>query len=192
MDASGKAEATLGGRPIDLLKAQLGIGGGFDDRGALAIWATRTAGGLDMVAAVPVVDADAFVAAAFVDAPELGKGAMRVPGREGAAWVRKAGRHVLVADAAGLLDAWEAKDGFAAVLESRIGRRGMEIVRTADAFAWGSRPVMEEWSLGVRAAAQADGEIADVLAAGGTGGRGAQEALADAARHRAGGTHGEA
>ena len=34
IDRMGKAEAALGGRPIDLLKAQLGIGAGFDDRGA--------------------------------------------------------------------------------------------------------------------------------------------------------------
>ena len=34
MDRMGKAEAALGGRPIDLLKAQAGIGPGFDDRGA--------------------------------------------------------------------------------------------------------------------------------------------------------------
>jgi hypothetical protein len=185
VDAAGRAEAALGGRPIDLLKAQLGIGAGFDDRGALALWAVRRDGALRMACAVPVVDADAFVAATFVDAPELGKGAMRVPGRDVPAWVRKAGRHVLVADAAGVLDGWEPKDGFAALIEPRLGRRAMEIVRTADAFAWASRPVMESWSLAVRAAADSDREIAEMLAAAGAGEGAPQERLADAASHRA-------
>ena len=36
IDRMGRAETGLGGRPIDLLKAWLGFGAGFDDRGAVA------------------------------------------------------------------------------------------------------------------------------------------------------------
>ena len=42
IDRMGRAEAALGGRPIDLLKAQLRIGAGFDDRGAFATWSVRS------------------------------------------------------------------------------------------------------------------------------------------------------
>ena len=167
IDRMGRAEAALGGRPIDLLKAQLRIGAGFDDRGAFATWSVRSGESFAMVGAVPVVDADAFVKATFVDAPEAGAGAMRMPGRDDALWVRKAGKHVLVASAAAPLDGWEPKDGFAAALEARVGRRGMEIVRTADAFAWASAPVMKRWAAAARAEASLDGQIASMVPAGG-------------------------
>ena len=167
IDRMGRAEAALGGRPIDLLKAQLRIGAGFDDRGAFATWSVRSGESFTMVGAVPVVDADAFVKATFVDAPDAGAGAMRMPGRDDALWVRKAGKHVLVASAAAPLDGWEPKDGFAAALEARVGRRGMEIVRTADAFAWASAPVMKRWAAAARAEASLDGQIASMVPAGG-------------------------
>jgi len=143
IDRMGKAEAALGGRPIDLLKAQLGIGAGFDDRGAFVVWSVARGTGLASVAAFPVTDADAFVAGSFVDAPELGAGAMRARSSPQALWVRKAGKHVLVADAADAAAGWEEKDGFAAVLAKRLDRRGMDIVRTADGFAWASEPVLK-------------------------------------------------
>ena len=71
IDRMGKAEAALGGRPIDLLKAQLGIGAGFDDRGACVAWAAPRATGFTNIAAFPVTDADAFVAATLLTPPNL-------------------------------------------------------------------------------------------------------------------------
>lgn len=186
IDAAGKAEAALGGRPIDLLKSQLRIGAGLDDRGAFAAWATRGGNGaatLVMSAAFPVIDADEFVRAMFEEVPGAGPGAMRLPDREGTLFVRKAGS-VVVVSADSAVAAWEPKDGFAAALEARVGRRGMEIVRTSDVFAWASAPVMREWSLRARAAAALDGEIARALLLGG-GDVGMEEQLAEVAAHRA-------
>ena len=65
LDRMGRAESALGGRPIDLLKAQLGIGPGFDDRGPLALWIERRDGTATAVGAFPVTDAKAFVAGTF-------------------------------------------------------------------------------------------------------------------------------
>jgi hypothetical protein len=126
IDRMGKAEAALGGRPIDLLKAQAGIGAGFDDRGAFVAWSAPRATGFVHIAAFPVTDADAFVAATFTEAPDLGAGAMRARTSPRALWVRKTASHVLVADAPDSLATWEPKDGFAEVLTTRVGRRGME------------------------------------------------------------------
>lgn len=156
IDRMGKAEAAIGGRPLDMLKAQAGLGPGFDDRGALVAWTVERAGGFAALVAIPVTDADAFMRATFTDAPELGAGAMRAQASDRPVWVRAVASHVLASDSAEALAAWERKDGFAARLAERIGRRGMEIVRTADAFAWGSRPVMR--SLALRAEELTEGQ----------------------------------
>jgi hypothetical protein len=166
IDRMGKAEAALGGRPIDLLKAQAGIGPGFDDKGPLAAWTVANGTGLAICAAFPVTDADAFVASTLVDAPELGEGAMRGRNSASAVWVRKAGSHVVLANRKDALASWEPKDGFAARLGERIGRRGMEIVRTGDLFAWASEPVMREWASAARAAAGLDSQVASMFPAG--------------------------
>ena len=166
IDRMGKAEAALGGRPIDLLKAQAGIGPGFDDKGPLAAWTVSSGTGLAICAAFPVTDADAFVASTLIDAPELGEGAMRGRNSANAVWVRKAGSHVLLANRKDALAAWEPQDGFAARLGERIGRRGMELVRTGDAFAWASEPVMREWAAAARAAADLDSQVASMFPAG--------------------------
>ena len=187
IDSAGKAEAALGGRPIDLLKSELRLGAGLDDRGAFAAWATRGGNGADalvMSAAFPVVDADAFVKAVFVEVPGAGPGAMRLPDREGTLFVRKAGPFVVVSADSAAAAAWEAKDGFAAALEARVGRRGMEIVRTSDLFAWASAPVMREWSMRARAAAALDEDIASALLLGGEE-AGMEAQLAEVAAHRA-------
>ena len=163
IDRTGKAEAALGGRPIDLVKAQLGIGPGFDDRGAFVVWTVRRGNALASVAVFPVTDADAFVAASFVQAPELGAGAVRARSSAQPLWVRAVGTHVLVSDSAEPLGAWEEKDGFAAALDGRLGRRGMEIARTADCFAWASEPVIATLAETVRARGEMDETAARML-----------------------------
>ncbi len=166
IDRMGKAEAALGGRPIDLLKAQVGIGAGFDDRGAFVAWAAPRATGFTNIAAFPVTDADAFVAATFTEAPELGVGAMRARTAPRAVWIRKTPSHVLVADAPDSLATWEPKEGFAAVLATRVGRRGMEIIRMSDCFSWASAPVMKSLADIARKASELDIAAANMLPRG--------------------------
>lgn len=166
IDRMGKAEAALGGRPIDLLKAQAGIGPGFDDRGALVAWTVAQTNGFINVAAFPVTDADAFIASTFIDAPELGAGAKRARTLNRPVWIQKTAKHVLVADSIDAAAGWEAKDGFQAVLESRLGRRGMEIIRVSDGFAWASAPVMKSFASMARNAGALDLQAANLLPGG--------------------------
>jgi hypothetical protein len=166
IDRMGKAEAALGGRPIDLLKAQAGIGAGFDDRGAFVAWSAPRATGFVHIAAFPVTDADAFVAATFTEAPDLGAGAMRARTSPRALWVRKTASHVLVADAPDSLATWEPKDGFAEVLTTRVGRRGMEIIRMSDCFSWASAPVMKSLADAARKTGELDIAAASMLPRG--------------------------
>jgi hypothetical protein len=172
IDRMGKAEAALGGRPIDLLKAQARIGPGFDDRGAVVAWARPVAGGLAHVVAMPVTDAQAFVSATLVPDPAAGEGAMRAPGIDVPVWHRISGSHVLVADRKEALadaapDASAAAPGFPAALASRVGARGMEIMRTADVVAWASTPAITSMVARMRDSADLErraGEAIDAAA----------------------------
>jgi hypothetical protein len=144
LDRMGRAEAALGGRPIDLLKAQARIGPGFDDRGALASWAMPRGDAVAHVAAIPVTDADAFVAGTFAPIPGRDDGAMRWPVGDLTVWVRKTPSHVVVSDRADALGMNEggAAQGMGQVLAERLGARGGELMRTADVVAWASAPAM--------------------------------------------------
>lgn len=145
IDRMGRAEAALGGRPIDLLKAQARIGPGFDDRGAVVAWARPVPAGLAHVVAMPVTDAQAFVAATLVPDPAAGEGAMRAPGIDAPVWHRVSGAHVLVSDRKEALADSASADpamAFPAALAARVGARGMDIMRTADVVAWASTPAI--------------------------------------------------
>jgi hypothetical protein len=168
IDRMGKAEAALGGRPIDLLKAQARIGPGFDDRGAVVAWARPVAGGLAHVVAMPVTDAPSFVAATLVPDPAAGEGAMRAPGIDGPVWHRISGSHVLVADRKEALadaapEASTAQPGFPATLAARVGTRGMEIMRTADVVAWASTPAITSMVARMRDSADLERRAAEAI-----------------------------
>lgn len=167
IDRMGKAEAALGGRPIDLLKAQARIGPGFDDRGAVVAWARPVAGGLAHVVAMPVTDAQAFVAATLVPDPAAGEGAMRAPGIDAPVWHRVSGAHVMVSDRKeALADAASAEpdaSAFPAVLAARVGARGMDIMRTADVVAWASTPAITSMVARMRDSADLERRAAEAI-----------------------------
>ena len=140
IDRMGRAEAALGGRPIDLLKAQLGVGPGIDDRGALLAWSVPAGAGMHHVVAVPVTDGQAFIAASLKSHPTE-PGAFAAAGVDAPVWARAEGAFVLLSDHAdglGAAGAIAADRGFAKVLAARLGPRGTEIMRAADAVAWAS------------------------------------------------------
>ena len=163
MDRMGKPEAALGGRPIDLLKAQAGIGPGFDDRGALAAWSVQRGEEFALVTACPVTDANAFVDAVFEPVTGGAPGAMRPRAGGVDVWVRKTAKYVVASTMPGIVEVWEPQDGFGKVLADRLGRRGMEIVRTADCFAWASAPVMRSLAKLARETAALDAPATSLL-----------------------------
>jgi hypothetical protein len=175
IDRMGKAEAALGGRPVDFLKAQARIGPGFDDRGALVAWARPVAGGLAHVVAVPVTDANEFVASTLVADPAAGEGAMRAPGMPGPVWHRVAGSHVLVSDRREAIAESPAPapgtPTFAAALAARVGVRATEVMRTADVVAWTSSPAVAATIASLRDSAELERRAAEAVdtAAGAAG-----------------------
>ncbi len=156
LDRMGRAEAALGGRPIDLLKAQARIGPGFDDRGALAAWVLPRGEAVAHVAAIPVTDADAFVAGTFAPIPGRDDGAVQWPAGDLAVWVRKTASHVVVSDRADALgmNEGDAAQGIGPVLAGRLGTRGGELMRMADVVAWASAPAMRRQAAERRAPAE--------------------------------------
>jgi hypothetical protein len=166
IDRMGRAEAALGGRPIDLLKAQLGIGPGIDDRGALLAWSVPSAAGMHHVLALPVTDGQAFMSASLKPHPTEA-GAFEAPGVDAPVWARVDGSFVLLSDHAdglGAVGAIAADRGFAGVLVGRLGARGTEIMRAADAVAWASSAALARAPADPRAAPYV-GQIADAMIA---------------------------
>jgi hypothetical protein len=168
LDRMGRAEAALGGRPIDLLKAQARIGPGFDDRGALASWVLPRGDSVAHVAAIPVTDADAFVAGTFSPIPGRDDGAMQWPVGDLTVWVRKTPSHVVLSDRADALGTNEgdAAQGIGPVLAERLGARGGELMRMADLVAWASAPALRRQAAERRAPAEMaaiESRIAELL-----------------------------
>lgn len=162
LDRMGRAESALGGRPIDLLKAQLRIGPGFDDRGAFAAWAERRDGAISFAAAFPVTDAKAFIAATFTPFPEMGPDAYRMPDRPGQHFfVRESGPHVIVAQDARGAQGYDPKGGIASALAAHAGERGMAILRASDACSWAGEPVFADAAAAIRASTDENTTPAD-------------------------------
>jgi hypothetical protein len=162
LDRMGRAESALGGRPIDLLKAQLRIGPGFDDRGPCALWIERRDGKAAAVGAFPVTDAKAFIAGTFTPAPDLGPDAYRMPDRpDQALFVREAGKHVIVAQDARSAQGYDPKGGIGAALAAHAGERGLAIMRAADACSWAGESVFADAAAAMRAATDPNTTPAD-------------------------------
>lgn len=151
IDRMGRAETGMGGRPIDLLRARLGIGAGFDDRGPVAVWTEPQDGALVFVAALPVTDAGAFMQAFLVPAPAAGADAYTMKGVPQPVFARALGKHVLLAQDARSARAYDPKEGIGATLAAHLGARGMAIARAGDACAWAGGAVFMQSAAALRA-----------------------------------------
>lgn len=133
-----RPEAALAGRPIDAIKAQLGIGAGLDDAAPVVAWwqpLSAEPNALDApVVAMGTLDPRQFLEANFAPAHDVAPDAWR---RDGAVlYARAEGRLVIMSPDAELVRAWKPVPGFAANLQSRLGERGMRMIRDAELSAW--------------------------------------------------------
>lgn len=135
MDRPGTA---LLGRPIDQLKATLGISAAVEDRGPLVAFLPPAAEG-EIGAPrilVPTLDPAGFLEANFTKAPEAGEGGHR--DSEDRLWHARAldGFVLLSADAAAVA-AYAPGEGILAEWRSRIGEAWFAEVARGDLVAWG-------------------------------------------------------
>jgi len=155
-----RPEAALMGRPIDMFKAQLGIGAGLDDAAPIVAWwqplapSTAEAAGAPAdsagapaaagAAVRPVMDApvvivgttdpEQFLEANFISARDIAADAWR---RDGAVfYARTVDKLVLLSPDAELVRRWQSKPGFAAVLQRRLGDRSMQMIYDGELSAW--------------------------------------------------------
>ncbi len=153
IERMGRAEAALGGRPIDLIRAQLGIGAGFDDKGMLVAWSQASAQGVTWFGMIPVTDAQAFIQSTLVrkevaapsnaDGPYLfGDGGPQV-------FARAVGKHVLVTTDATALGAYSPGSGLGSVLATRLNTRGQAVAHLGEVLLWARPEALKQVSAGI-------------------------------------------
>lgn len=130
------------GRPLDQLKARLGISVAVNDRGSLLAWwpvadAAGVAGEVRML--VPTEDPEAFLRANFEAVPESGPNAVR--GLDEQVWfARSIDGHVLLSpDAAAVAD-YDAAGGMSDRLRARVAGGWNEL----DLIVWGGPAAMRD------------------------------------------------
>ena len=167
VEATGQGGVLAMGRPIDLLKAQLGVGSNLDENGPLvAYFPSAAAEGTLPVFVLPCTDATAFLNANLKPAPESGEGAFT--NASGLVLFAKPldGRVALATDRAAL-----PADG-----ARGIGERFAARVQGADENAWLERADLIAWgsrdALAAAVAAARRAEIPDAALEAGGGGFG--------------------
>ena len=151
-------ESVLAGKPIDQLKALLGVAGHFDDAGALVVWMQMRDGLPVGVLAIPTDDSAAFIAANLLpfvseDGPAAPEGALGFHGTP--VFARAAEKHALVSTDRSLVDSYEPGVGLAASLTARIGAAGVKALERGEFCAWTDGAALAQ----VRGGDGADGPV---------------------------------
>lgn len=129
-------------RPLDLVRAQAGVGAGIDESGSLVLWSQMTEGRAEFCVLVPVTDGKAAMESSLKAAAD-GQPGFDHP-QYGRLHARDLGRHVLVSRSKQLVDAYEQKSGLAKRITDRVGTRGTEVLFSGDAAAWGGPDAMRQ------------------------------------------------
>jgi len=122
-------------RPLDLVRAQAGVGTGIDESGSFVLWSQMSEGRAEFCVLVPVIDGKAAIDS------NLKRSADGQPGFDhpqyGRLHARDLGHHVLVSRSQQLVDSYGQKPGLHARIAERLGARGMEVLVSGDVAAWG-------------------------------------------------------
>jgi hypothetical protein len=135
LDAMNRPSTVLAGRPIEMLKAQMGISVGLDERGSLAAWlqsATEKESKEPSTAfLVPVSDAESFLTGNFT--------------ASGEAWLRPDGAlmyarslesHVLLSSDQSLVAGYEPGAGSRLRMMRDLGDKVTTLIAQGDVIAW--------------------------------------------------------
>jgi len=150
VEATGQGGLLSMGRPIDLLKAQLGVGANLDEKGPLAVYYREAADPAATrrlpVAVVPVTDAAAFLSANLTPAPEKGEGAFTTA--DGTVFFARAlgaapASFVALTPTAAELPAALPERGIAERFIARLQPAEAPWIARADLVAWGSRSALQ-------------------------------------------------
>ena len=135
LDAMNRPSTVLAGRPIEMLKAQMGISVGLNERGSLAAWIEMPAGtdSKEPVTAllVPVSDAKAFLEGNFTASGE----AWRRPGGE-LVFARSLESHVLLSSDQSVVDGYEPGAGSRVRMMRDLGEKATTMIEKGDVIGW--------------------------------------------------------
>ena len=129
-------------RPLDLARAQAGVGAGIDEAGSLVLWSQMIEGRAEFCVLVPVTDGKAAIESSLKPAAD-GQPGFEHP-QYGRLHARDLGRHVLVSRSRQLVEAYGQKPGLAKRITDRVGIRGTEVLFSGDAAAWGGPDAMRQ------------------------------------------------
>ncbi|MSR29401.1 MAG: hypothetical protein EXS03_07510 [Phycisphaerales bacterium] len=128
-----RKETVVAGRPVDHLRAALGIREGFNENGSMALWSVKMADG-----AVP-----AWVLLVPTDDPAAFLKANVEPGSDGVAqfrgeavFTRALEKHVIASRSRDAIDRYASGGGLGSVLAARLGQHAMDLARNADIVSW--------------------------------------------------------
>lgn len=122
-------------KPLDLVKSQLGIGPGMNDRGPIVAWYSIAADKTPQwCALIPTVDGAQFIQSNLEAAPDIAPDAYRRKGKT--YYARVIDGFVVASPSADLERAYAAKPGLADRLKKRLGERGFAVLCDGEIGLW--------------------------------------------------------
>ena len=147
-------------KPLDLLKSQLGVGPGMNDRGAFVAWFVVAADqSLQWCALIPTTDSAQFLQANFEATPATAPDAFAWRGKT--VYAKGIDGWVVVSQKADLARSYVGKPGLVERLKKRLGERGFAILCDGDIGLWaGPQSLADIRNAGQQTAEAMDGATA--------------------------------
>ncbi len=147
-------------KPLDLLKSQLGVGPGMNDRGVFVAWFVVAADqSLQWCALIPTTDSAQFLQANFEATPATAPDAFVWRGKT--VYAKSIEGWVVVSQNADLARAYVGKPGLAERLKNRLGERGFSVLCDGDIGLWaGPQSLADIRNAGQQAANAMEGATA--------------------------------
>ena len=148
IDAMDRPATVLAGRPIEMLKAQFGVGVGLDEGGSVICWFERGEGEPSEpmpVLLLPTQDAAAFLSGNFSQDEAEGPTAWRTAQGD-LVFARSLEGHVLLAPTAELAAAYDAKGGSVARVRDRLGPQATSYAEEADITMWSAGSALSSFA----------------------------------------------
>ena len=147
-------------KPLDLLKSQLGVGPGMNDRGAFVAWFVVAADqSLQWCALIPTTDSAQFLQANFEATPATAPDAFSWRGKT--VYAKSIDGWVVVSQNADLARSYVSKPGLVERLKNRLGERGFSLLCDGDIGLWaGPQSLADIRNAGQQAAKAMEGATA--------------------------------
>ena len=138
IDAMNRPATVLAGRPIEMVKAQFGIGAELDESGSVIGWLELPPGDSNEpipVLLLPTQDSDAFLVGNFSRDEAAGSNAWRTAEGE-LLFSRGMKNHVMLSPEANTLKNYDAKGGAAELFRARLGAQAVAHASRGDVILW--------------------------------------------------------